>query len=161
MWSIIFFDKSIDFFAVLQRKRLCSTSQWFYHCRADQGLVVYAQKNFQKYFFILKVEPSGSCRWSNWWNILWPSGDMNFPLHFAHICYFAYFPLHFANICYFAYFSLHFANICYFAYFPSHFSNILPLFLAVQDSSIGDLVTHSVSRSCFVSATSESTAELS
>ena len=36
-----------------------------------------------------------------------------------------------------------------------------PYFLAVQDSSIGDLVTHWVSRSCFVSATSESTAELS
>ena len=94
------FWKIDRFFAVLQCKRLCSTSQWFYHCRADQGLVVYAQKNFQKYFFILKVEPSGSCRWSNWWNILWPSGDMNFPLHFAHICYFAYFPLHFAYICY-------------------------------------------------------------
>ena len=59
-----------------------------------------AQKNFQKYFFILKVELSGSCRWSNWWNVLWLSGDMNFPLIFAHICYFAYFPLHFSNICY-------------------------------------------------------------
>ena len=46
----------------------------------------------------------------------------------------------------------------------SDFKKIEFTFLAVQDSSIGDLVTHSLSESVshvLISATSESTAELS